>query len=84
MDWLPQTNYYRTHYEAVDKPHLDKSSLSAMSLGDKDQLFTLYRRLLTHKRRMHPFEGFSSTTGLGVVPRLLIENMLVANLVIVL
>ena len=37
MDWSPQTNYHRTHYEALGTPNLAKSSLSVMSLGDVDQ-----------------------------------------------
>ena len=37
MDWSPQTNCHLAYSEALDTTDLTKSSLSVMSLGDKDQ-----------------------------------------------
>ena len=37
MNWSPQTNYHRPHHKALNTPHLAESSLSVMSLEDKDQ-----------------------------------------------
>ena len=59
MDWSPQTNYHRTHYEALDIPNLAESSLSVTSLLHKETKTNEGSRsvyiikMLTHMRRTH-------------------------------
>ena len=57
MDWSPQTNYHRTYYKALDTPDLVESSLSVMSLGDKDQcIFVCITEEVAHTREIHPLD----------------------------
>ena len=62
MDSLPLDHCHRTHYQTLDKPNLAKSSVSVMSLGDKDQYywshvsFTLQRKLRHQHVQYAPLE----------------------------
>ena len=78
MDWSPQTDNHRPHYEALSTPNVTASSyVSVMSLGDKDELglvFVYFMEGVAHAHAQNaPLEWFLSIPGLGVEPRVLGE-----------
>ena len=75
MDSLPQANCHRIHYRTLATPTLAESSLSVMSLGDKDQWGLSYR--LHYRESCAPICAERTswpTSWLLVVARLLSET----------
>ena len=77
MDWSPQTNYHMTYCKSLDTPNLAKSSLSVMSLGDRQIRALIFVYIIEDVAHAHvqntPLERFLSILGLGVMSRLLSE-----------
>ena len=68
MDWLPQTNHHTAHCKALDTSNV-------ASQGDRRKKALIFVYIIGEVAHAHaqnaPIEWFLSTSGLGVVPRLL-------------
>ena len=73
MDWSPQTNYHKTHCEALDTPSLASVWRHWTDWRMSALVFVYIIEVVAQAHaQITPLEWFSSTHGLGIVLRMLV------------